>query len=163
MAIFGAAVGLKHQWPIGESWEAAHALVSRYLNEGSEERIRAFSRKEGESIKLELSDGLFLIEEAYQTKEPAEVRWEAHREWADVQLILAGKECMDVAKVESLMLVEDLSPQRDMLYFRDFDGGSRLCFEAGDVAIFLPSDAHRPGLRVGTSECVRKVVIKVRL
>ncbi|MGB6221732.1 MAG: YhcH/YjgK/YiaL family protein [Haloferula sp.] len=163
MAIFGAVEALRDQWPQGGRWEAAHGLVSRYLTDGSEERLGAFSRKEGESVKIEISDGIFLIEEAYRTKEPAEVRWEAHREWADVQLILAGEERMDVAKTASLKLEEDLSPQRDMLYFGDFDGGSRLCFEAGDVAIFLPSDGHRPGLHVGFSEFVRKVVIKVRL
>lgn len=163
MAIFGPAGALEDQWPQGERWEAALELVSRFLTPGSEESERAFSRKEGESVKLDLNDGLFLIEEAYLTKEPSDVRWEAHREWADVQLILAGEERMEVANVGNLKLVEDLAPQRDMLYFEEYDRGSSLRFEAGDVAIFLPVDGHRPGLQIGEPEQVRKVVVKVRL
>ncbi|MFC7336582.1 YhcH/YjgK/YiaL family protein [Haloferula chungangensis] len=114
-------------------------------------------------MKLDLTDGLFLIEEAYQTKAPSDVRWEAHREWADVQLILAGFEKMEVANLNNLTLQEDLSPQRDMQYFGAYDHGSVLQFEAGDAAIFLPVDAHRPGLQTAREELVRKVVIKVRL
>ncbi|MGJ8695580.1 MAG: YhcH/YjgK/YiaL family protein [Verrucomicrobiaceae bacterium] len=163
MAIFGPAGDLKDQWPKGERWEEAREIVLRYLNEGSEERERAFSRAEGESIRLEVSDGIFLIEEAYLTKRPAEVRWESHREWADVQVILAGEERMDVTKVENLKLVEDLSPQRDMLYFENYEKGSVLRLEAGDVAIYLPVDGHRPGLEIGQAELVRKLVVKVRL
>ncbi|YCM46916.1 YhcH/YjgK/YiaL family protein (plasmid) [Verrucomicrobiaceae bacterium 227] len=163
MAIFGPATDLQNQWPKGERWEAASEIVLRYLTEGSEEREQAFSRAEGESAKLDVSDGIFLIEEAYFTKQPADVRWEAHREWADVQVILAGVERMDVATVGNLKLVEDLSPQRDMLYFESYEEGSALRLEAGDVAIYLPVDGHRPGLQIGKAELVRKLVVKVRL
>jgi YhcH/YjgK/YiaL family protein len=163
MAIFGPASALNNQWPQGELWEAALKLVTQYLTEGSPERERAFARQVGESAKLDISDGLFLIEEAYQSKNPSDVRWEAHREWADVQLILEGAERMDVAKLGRLNLKEDLSPQRDMQYFDDYPHGSTLRFESGDVAIFLPTDAHRPGLQIDGAQLVRKVVIKVRL
>lgn len=163
MAIFGPASALKNQWPKGELWEKAHELVMLYLTEGSAERQRAFSRELGEPAKIDIADGLFLIEEAYQTKKPCDVRWEAHREWADVQLILEGEEAMEVINLERLNLTEDLSPQRDMQYFEDDDRGSGLRFEAGDVAIYLPIDAHRPGLRLNQAELVRKVVVKVRL
>ncbi len=163
MAIFGPANDLQDQWPQGAQWEKALEIVIRYLTGGSKEREQAFSRKEGESVKLDMNDDLFLIEEAYLTKRPAEVRWEAHREWADVQVILAGEERMDVARVGNLNLVEDLSPQRDMLYFENYEEGSALRLEAGDVAIYLPVDAHRPGLQVGPPSLVRKLVVKVRL
>ena len=163
MAIFGPTEELKDQWPTGESWEKAWEIVLRYLTVGSEERDRAFSRGEGESAKLDVCDGIFLIEEAYRTKKPSEVRWEAHREWADVQVILSGEEQMDVANVGNLKLAEDLSPQRDMLYFESYEKGTALHLEAGDVAIYLPVDAHRPGLQIGESQLVRKLVVKVRI
>ena len=163
MAIFGPAQALADQWPQGERWEEAREIVVRYLTEGSEEREQAFSRKEGESIKIDVNEGIFLIEEAYLTKQPAEVRWEAHREWADVQGILAGEERMDVATVGNLTLEEDLSPQRDMLYFANYDKGTALRLEAGDVAIYLPVDGHRPGLQIESAELVRKLVVKVKL
>lgn len=159
MAIFGPTAELQDQWPTGGRWE----IVSRYLTDGSEERKRAFSRAEGEVVKLDVSDGLFLIEECYLTKDPATVRWEAHREWADVQVILAGEERMEVADVGNLTIKEDLSPQRDMQYFEDYGKGSALRLKAGDVAIYLPVDAHRPCLRIGESALVRKLVVKVRL
>ena len=163
MAIFGPVKELVNQWPEGAQWDKAREILQRYLTEGSEERKRAFSREEGESIKLEIDDDLFLIEEAYLTTQPSEVRWEAHREWADVQVILAGEERMDVASVGNLELMEDLSPQRDMLYFKDYEKGSVLRLEACDVAIYLPVDGHRPGLQIGSPSLVRKLVVKVRL
>lgn len=104
MAIFGPAEQLNDQWPKGERWEVARDIVLRYLTEGSEEREQAFSRVEGESVKLDVNEGLFLIEE-----------------------------------------------------------GSALRLEAGDVAIYLPVDGHRPGLSIGSSNLVRKLVVKVRL
>ena len=163
MAIFGPAIELENQWPKGERWEEAGEIVLRYLTGGSAERERAFSRVAGESVKLDVSDWIFLIEEAYLTKRPEEVRWEAHREWADVQVILAGEERMDVANVGNLKLVEDLSPQRDMLYFENYEQGSALHLEAGDVAIYLPVDGHCPGLQLKESKLVRKLVVKVKL
>lgn len=163
MAIFGPVNELKNQWPKGSRWEEARKIVEWYLTDESEERLRAFSRKEGESIKLDVNDDLFLIEEAYLTTQPSEVRWEAHREWADVQVILFGEERMDVAKIGNLRLVEDLSPQRDMLYFADYQEGTSLRLEPGDTAIYLPVDGHRPGLQIDAPSLVRKLVVKVRL
>lgn len=163
MAIFGPARELENQWPQGEQWEAAREIVLRYLTEGSEERTRAFSREVGESIKLDVDNDIFLIEEAYLTTTPSEVRWEAHREWADVQVILAGEERMDVANVANLELEEDLSPQRDMLYFKSYEKGTALRLGTGDAAIYLPVDGHRPGLQIDSPSLVRKLVVKVRL
>ena len=163
MAIFGPVDELHDQWPLGRQWEVARGIVLRYLAEGSEQREQAFSREEGESIKIDIDDDLFLIEEAYLTSDPGDVRWEAHREWADVQVILDGEERMDVVSVGNLELVEDLSPQRDMLYFEDYKKGTVLRLEAGDAAIYFPVDGHRPGLQIGSPSLVRKLVVKVRL
>jgi len=38
-----------------------------------------------------------------------------------------------------------------------------LQLEAGDLAIFLPVDGHRPGLQIDCPSLVRKLVVKVRL
>jgi beta-galactosidase beta subunit len=33
----------------------------------------------------------FPVKEAYRMKQSADVHWDVHREWADVQVILAGE------------------------------------------------------------------------
>lgn len=163
MAIFGNFESVRDQLPATARFQRAAEIVADYLVEGSAARVRALGRAEGEAGKVDFEDGLFGIEETYQTKGNDVVRWEAHTEWTDVQIILAGEEFIEVTDQRRLTLVEDDRPERDIQFFESHPGGSRLHLTAGDVAILTPRDAHRPGLAVAASARVCKVVLKLRV
>jgi len=105
---------------------------------------------------------IFAISERYTTKDPAEAKLEAHRRYADIQLILGGRERMGIAPLASVVEAEPYDADRDVAFYKgEFVW---MPFDAGTCAIYLPQDAHAPGLSPedGPNE-VRKVVLKVLL
>ncbi|MBQ9288704.1 MAG: YhcH/YjgK/YiaL family protein [Clostridia bacterium] len=87
-----------------------------------------------------------------------EMAWEAHAEYADIQLILEGEERFgwsDRAEMDTL------DPTRD---FRTCRAEPQMEFtlSAGQFVIFLPGEPHAPGNPTGRPADCRKAVIKVR-
>ena len=154
---------LRDQFPATTRFQRAADIVADYLTEGSSARQRALGRAEGEAGKIDFEDWLFGIEETYQTKGSDLVRWEAHTEWTDVQIILAGEEIIEVIDQRGLILAEDARPELDIQFFEAQPGGSRLHLSEGSVAVLTPRDAHGPGLAVSGPARVCKVVLKLRV
>jgi biofilm protein TabA len=108
-------------------------------------------------------DRLVAIVQRYATRPMAKAEWEAHRRYADVQLIVEGAERMGHALLhEGLAIKQPYDEQKDAIMFDAH--GSFFRVAAGEVAIFLPHDVHAPCLaaddHVGQ---VLKVVVKCRV
>ncbi len=88
-------------------------------------------------------------------------RWEAHRKYADIQCILSGCERMGVAPVKSMKATTEYEERRDVTFFEG--EGSVIAVPEGMFALFMPHDAHLPGIMNGEPKQVRKVVVKVRV
>ncbi len=161
MAIFGSFAGVSAQLPQTAGFAAGLEYVKRILEEGTEERRRLMAVPVGVTTKVDLKDGIFSLEEAYWTKPDSEVRWEAHRGYIDLQVVVVGNELMEVADLSDLTLEEDLSPPRDLQYYSAFSPASVLRIGEGEAAVYFPADGHRPGLAAGVSALVRKVVVKI--
>lgn len=91
-------------------------------------------------------------------------RWEAHRRYADIQLVLTGTECMGVAPLEQCQPDGPFDPAADVGFYRVARPPThRLTVPAGYLAIFFPEDVHMPLLAAERPMKVRKVVVKVRV
>ena len=88
--------------------------------------------------------------------------YEAHRQYADVQYLVRGRERMGYANIADLKVTKEYDSKDDYLLLEG-EGGSMLEVPAGSFAIFLPQDAHIPGAAAGEPAKVRKVVVKVRV
>jgi len=161
MALFGSLETLRAQLATTPSFERAFAYVEDCLRPGSAAHQRLQAVKLGDTERVELGDGVFALEQAYLAKPRAEGRWESHYAYIDVQVIVEGDELMEVTDVKRLTIAEDLTPAKDLLFYRPFDDGSVLRVKAGEAAVFFPVDAHKPSLAVGTPSLVRKTVVKV--
>ena len=162
MAIFGTLATLRAQLARPEHFEAALAYAAEALRPGSAAQMRLNRLAAGAMERVELGGGAFALEQVYETKPRAEGRWESHRAFIDVQLVVAGEELMEVTEAAGLAVVEDLTPAKDVIFYRPFEAGSMLRVRAGEAAVFFPADAHRPSLRVGAEPAlVRKTVVKV--
>lgn len=161
MALFGSLSTLQAQLLKAPRLAAVWPYLQQGLEPASSvhQRIRAHSP--GVETRVELGDGIFALEQAYLTKDPAKARFESHRAHVDIQLIVAGVEEMQVADVRFLHVAEDFTPARDILFYADFASASALRVVAGEAAVFFPVDGHRPSLRVGDSAAVWKTVVKV--
>ncbi len=100
------------------------------------------------------------IKEKQLTKENE--RWEAHRRYADVQMILGGSERMGYQPYTGQTVSEPYNPDKDVEFFVG-TGGSELLLNPGDFAIFLPGELHRPDCPTAKGPLSRKMVIKVLL
>ena len=107
-------------------------------------------------------DRIYATASGYQTRPLAEGKWEAHRRYIDIQVIVAGQERIGCAALAGRAVSQPYSAEQDVL-FLDVVQGDELLLSAGDFAVFWPEDAHRPCMAVGQPEPVRKVVVKVLL
>ncbi|HZP60598.1 MAG TPA: YhcH/YjgK/YiaL family protein [Opitutaceae bacterium] len=162
MAIFGNLETVRMQLARPEHFAAALTYAAEVLRPGSVAAARISGLAAGMTNRMELAGGAFALEQAYATKARTEGRWESHRAFIDVQLVVAGEELMEVADAARLSVAEDLTPAKDLIFYQPFGAGSVLRIGAGEAAVFFPKDAHLPSLRIGAEPAVvRKTVIKV--
>jgi YhcH/YjgK/YiaL family protein len=122
-----------------------------------------------------LADGRYEIDgknvlaivQTYPPKPQAEGRWEAHRNHADIQLVVTGAERMGVTPLETMTVESAYDPQVDVEFYHAAPG-KFFDVNAGEFALFYPHDVHMPSLQLAASssakpQAVKKVVIKVRL
>lgn len=115
-----------------------------------------------------IEPGTYFIEEgnlrAIVSEAPAPelayVKWEAHRNFSDIQYIVKGKAQMGMAPVSKASITEAYDSEKDVGFFET--EGEYYDAEPGTIFIFTPEDAHRPGILVPGYESVKKVVLKVR-
>jgi len=109
-------------------------------------------------------ENIFFMIQEYETRELSAGKWEAHKKYADIQYLLAGKEQMGYAEIGDMSDCDDQTPAKDMLVYKTDNGkGSFIRHEAGQFSIFFPQDAHMPNLADGEQTQNKKVVVKVLL
>jgi YhcH/YjgK/YiaL family protein len=108
---------------------------------------------EGDDVYVMMSEG--------ETKPPEQVKFEAHRRYIDIQLVVRGQEAIGVAPVSALGTVEPYDPAKDIEFFAVPAISETLALHAGDFAVFAPGDGHRPSLHLDGPHVSRKAVVKV--
>jgi YhcH/YjgK/YiaL family protein len=107
---------------------------------------------------------LVAIVQRYVTAPAHEKKWETHRLHGDIQYVVSGKEQVGYAPRASLTVKTPYNPEKDAEFYEAPVGThAGLILEAGSFAVFLPQDGHQPGVMVGTSGNLCKVVVKFRL
>ncbi|MDB6165968.1 MAG: YhcH/YjgK/YiaL family protein [Lacunisphaera sp.] len=134
--------------------------VDKLLRRDSPERARIFALPAGGTVKVDLGEGMFAIDAAYLSKPRAEVFFETHRKYIDVQAILEGEESMEIADLGRLTLDVPYDAERDLIKYRDYAPTSVLRARAGEVMVFFPVDGHL-SRAVTQPVLVRKTVVKV--
>jgi YhcH/YjgK/YiaL family protein len=106
-------------------------------------------------------DALTAMIQHYDTIQPDEARWEAHRVYTDIQFVISGRERIAVGVLENFTTTVDYNTEKDIAFF---DGsGDAVDLEAGMLTILFPHDVHKPRLTAGEQSQVEKIVLKVRL
>jgi YhcH/YjgK/YiaL family protein len=161
MALFGPLAAIRAQLADSARFAAALACAEECCRPGTALHGRLAGLAPGATDRVELAGGAFALLQAYLTKPRTEGRWETHRAHIDVQTVVEGEEFLEVADRARLALEEDLTPDKDVIFYRPFSTGSALRLSGGATAVFFPVDAHLGGLAVQAPVLVRKVVVKV--
>lgn len=99
----------------------------------------------------------------YLTKDDTAARYEAHREYIDLQYVISGRELIGLAPLSD---VKDILVPYDAakdIEFMTVNQITNLTATPDRFFIFFPSDVHRPGLKEGVNSPVRKVVVKIKV
>ena len=111
--------------------------------------------------KYELENGAYVSVQEYTTKARAEAKYEAHKKFIDIQMILSGKELIAVSPIEKMTISYEYDEEKDFMLFHHNDECTDYVLEAGDFLILYPQDVHMPGVCVNEKSPVRKIVVKV--
>ncbi len=106
-----------------------------------------------------ISDGVFAIVSEYETRDNGIL--ESHKKYVDLQMMLKGQERFEVSDISVLEVSEKYNEENDIMFW---DGGIQadICLNEGNIIIFLPNEAHTPGLSINNEKCqVKKVVFKI--
>lgn len=107
---------------------------------------------------------VFALVQHYNSKAMENCRFETHRNYIDIQMLVSGAEIMEVRPAEGLAVTEPYKP--DIEFYATPEPGSvhAVLLAPGMAAILFPEDAHRPCIAVGgVPKAVHKIVLKVAL
>lgn len=154
MAIFGSLEELKKQVS-KEAFQVAFNYLENITND-------FFDIKDGECIKEMLTEDIFVLKQAYYTKNREDCFFESHKKYIDIQFMVKGEEYMDVCDLNSLKIENEYIEKTDFIkYEGKEEGTSKLLIQENCLAIFYPSDAHQPCIKVEKEELIYKAVIKI--
>lgn len=144
--------GLGPRFEAGMRWLEDNALTGQAIDS-------TFGGMDPGRYDLDGED-LFAMVQDYESKPKSEGFWEAHRQYADIQLVVSGAEHMGYAPATSLVP----GSYDDESDFLRLDGdGMFIDMRAGTFMVLFPQDAHMPGMAIDAPSPVRKIVVKVRL
>ncbi|MBI2814871.1 MAG: YhcH/YjgK/YiaL family protein [Opitutae bacterium] len=160
MAIFGSLRTVRAQLAHDRRFTATLAYLAEMLDAKSAARARLNVVAVGATEKISLADGAFALEQAYLSKPRAAAFLESHRNYIDVQAVVAGEEIQEVADIGRMTVEAPYHAERDLIKYHDFRDTSLLSAREGLVAVFFPVDGHISRAS-GEPVLVRKTVIKV--
>ncbi len=101
----------------------------------------------------------------FETQPDDKLFFEAHKDYLDIHVPLAGEERMDIADTAALTLDEATSkPENDFYAYTDkAPAHQSIILKNGDFLVAFPADAHRVKGQVNGPSDVRKVVFKIKL
>jgi YhcH/YjgK/YiaL family protein len=125
--------------------------------------------KNNDLSKLEIKkydidgDNAYAPVSEYMTKNPADVKFEAHRKYIDIQHIINGAELMTVAPISAKKdEVAAYNADKDVEFMTVSDTTSYKATPE-NFFIFFPDQVHRPNVKIDTSAMVKKIVVKVKV
>ena len=103
-------------------------------------------------------EAMYALVQEYNTKLKEQGLWEAHRRYIDLQYVVEGAEGIGYANIHHLKQGE-YDASKDFLPLHG--DGDLITVRSGNFVLLLPEDAHMPGMALGNSAPVKKVVIKI--
>ncbi|MBY5943701.1 N-acetylneuraminate anomerase [Photobacterium rosenbergii] len=107
-------------------------------------------------------DKIFVNVMAFETSSAESKLHEVHRDYLDIQFLVAGSERIGFAVASEAHTVEKpYDSENDFWLAGAVEGESEVLLEPGMFAIFLPGQPHKPGCTVAAPQLIKKAVVKV--
>jgi len=103
---------------------------------------------------------LTAIVSEYESKEPENAKWEAHRNFIDLQYVISGEEKIGVQPLATAQNAMEYNAERDLIFYGENAGDIYLA-TPDTYFLFFTSDVHRPCIKAAGVSPVKKLVIKI--
>lgn len=113
--------------------------------------------------KVIVNDDFYYSVQSYDTKDAKECKLESHRKYIDIQIMVEGRESMDLVDISKLTVKEQYDTEKDVMFWNIPDRMSRTTLTEGDYIILYPENAHRGAQKMNESEHVLKIVGKIKV
>ncbi len=106
------------------------------------------------------SDNVYVMITENPTKNMDSTKWESHRNYIDLQMVINGEEKIGVADITKLTITMPYDASKDVA---NYSGEGNFYTAMPDTFfLFFPSDAHRPNITTNGNKPDKKIVIKIR-
>ena len=123
-------------------------------------------KKETPSLgKHVLSESIYANVETYETKLLENGKFEALKDYIDVQILLKGHEQIFIAPQNSLTMSEPYDAKRDIEFYSDnIRSFQSIKLDGTNFVMLFPHEAHAPQVSIDEKlENVLKVVVKIKI
>ncbi|MEO5995549.1 MAG: YhcH/YjgK/YiaL family protein [Chitinophagaceae bacterium] len=86
--------------------------------------------------------------------------WESHRKYNDIQYVIKGGETIGITDPSTATVTVDYNEMQDITFYNA--EGTLHSFQPGVFFIFFPQNLHRPCIKAGAADTVKKIVLKIR-
>lgn len=119
--------------------------------------------KNTECKRYEISKTDYVNVETYTTKTHENCFFEAHKNYADIQILLDGIERLDYTEISNLEIKTPYDESRDIAFYNNsVKETCSVTLDGTNFVYIAPNEAHRPQMNFESSIEVKKVVVKVR-
>lgn len=112
--------------------------------------------------KIIVNDDFYYTVQEYETKLVEQCKFESHRKYIDIQIIVNGEELMQIADISRLYIQEEYDGEKDVMFWKTPDQVMSVTLKQGDYIVLYPENAHRGAIKCGKETKVLKIVGKVR-
>lgn len=111
-----------------------------------------------------VDDSFYYMVQSYKTRPVSESKLESHRKYVDIQIIVKGKEAMDIVDISRLSTVEEqYNDDADVMFWKPVSTMMQTVLREGDYIVLYPEHAHRGSILIDEAENVIKIVGKVKV
>ena len=108
-------------------------------------------------------DNLFVNVDTYETADKKTELYEQHHKYIDIQYIVSGKETIKAINLDDALISEEYKEERECAFYVPAAGVASFGMTDGDALILFPTDPHCPGLPLGNTSFVKKIIVKVKI
>lgn len=109
----------------------------------------------------EIYEGVFANIDEYEPKLYESCKFEAHKKYIDIQMVLSGEENLEYIPVNGLNVSERYDESKDVMFFENPEAvADNVKLTPFKFAFIYPHEAHKPQIKT-SANIVKKVVVKI--
>lgn len=110
-----------------------------------------------------LGEDVFINIQEYTSKPETDGKWEAHRKYIDIQVLIKGSEKIGVGEIQDFTTTEAYDEGKDVEFLTTNSSQQFITMRENDYIILYPYDVHMPQISIDKPTAVKKAVVKVSL